>query len=169
MKRFRPWVHAAFCIASAVSLVSCGRAALSGPPELRLGRDECRECGMIINEDRCSSASIIRVRGVSEYAMFDDIGCMFDYHRTMSDGSVSMAFVHDHGTRAWVAANTAYFLHCESDKLKTPMGSGLIAFASGADAERAAAEFGGRVLSEPDAAAARKLWMERKWGVPEGK
>lgn len=169
MKQFRPWVHAAFCIAGAVLLVSCGRSALSGPPELRLGRDECRECGMIINEDRCSSASIIRVRGVSEYAMFDDIGCMLDYHRTMSDGSVSMAFVHDHGTRAWVAARTAHFLHCESDKLKTPMGSGLIAFASGADAERAAAEFGGRVLSEPAAAAARKRGMEGKWGVPEGK
>ena len=168
MKQFRPWVHAVICIAIAVLLVSCGRSALSGPPELRLGRDECRECGMLINEDRCSSASIIEVQGVTEYAMFDDIGCMFDYHRTMSDGAVRTAFVHDHGSRAWVGSQGAHYLHCESEKLKTPMGSGLIAFASAVDAEAARAEYGGRVMSESDAAAARRMWMEGKWGVPEG-
>ncbi|HEX2838718.1 MAG TPA: nitrous oxide reductase accessory protein NosL [Phycisphaerales bacterium] len=168
MKQLRRWVHAAFVIAGVIVLVSCGRSVLTGPPELRLGRDECRECGMLINEDRCSSASIIEVQGVSEYAMFDDIGCMFDYHRAMSDGVVRMAFVHDHGSRAWVGSHAAHYLYCESEKVKTPMGSGLIAFASGADAEAARAEHGGRVLSESDAAAARRVWMEGKWGVPEG-
>lgn len=169
MNRLSAWVHVLMCVAGIAVLASCSRVALSGPPKLRLGRDECRECGMIINEDRCSSASIIEVRGVAEYAMFDDIGCMFDYHRTMSAGSVSMAFVHDHGTRAWIGANAAHFLQCESDTLKTPMGSGLIAFATVADADSARAVYGGRVLSESGAAAARKHWMEGKWGVPDRK
>ena len=42
-------------LAAASLLAGCDRAPLSGPPELRLGRDECVECGMIINDDRCSS------------------------------------------------------------------------------------------------------------------
>ena len=41
----------------AITLVGCGGDDLSGPPTLRLGSDECAECGMIIGEERCSSSS----------------------------------------------------------------------------------------------------------------
>lgn len=146
---------------------ACVRSALKGPPEVRLGRDECAECGMLINEDRCSSASIIESQGHFEYALFDDIGCMLDHHRGLTDASVTASYVHDYNTRAWVDASAATFVLGEGRALPTPMGSGIVAFARRADADAGVAASKGRSLTITEVSVARREYMEAKWGRPE--
>lgn len=153
----------------ATFLIGCGREPLSGPPELRLGRDECAECGMIINEDRCSSALLIERDGFREHIAFDDIGCMLDYEfENRGVLVVVQGFVHDHSTQAWVSTDAASFLFAERERIPTPMGSGIIAFTDKAGAERAEQEFGGRILDYTQLAPARRAWMEALYGKPRG-
>lgn len=144
-------------------LVSCGGDELSGPPDLRLGRDECVECGMLINENRCSSAFLIERDGRREHVMFDDIGCMLDYQHAERTGVVVLAgFVHDHNTRAWVEHATAAYLVTDPDRLPTPMGSGMVAFADQHSAEKARAEYSGSITDYPGLTPARQAWLEAR-------
>ena len=143
----------------ALTLAACDRGALTGPPNLRLGRDECAECGMIINEERCSSALLVERAGRREHLMYDDIGCMLDAERTARCGPVIERFVHDHESRKWVRAEAASFLAADTHRLQTPMGSGLVAFETFARAEAAFAAYGGTLLAHSDLAATREAWL----------
>ncbi len=154
------------CVFGAVALMAlagCDRAPLQGPPELRLGRDECRECGMIISEDRCSSALLLERAGRREYALFDDLGCMLDVERAGLDGAaVIERHVHDYAGRGWLAAESAVYLLTPSDKLVTPMASGMVAFADRSAAQLAQAAHGGELLDYRALGEARRAWYERR-------
>lgn len=144
-------------------LAGCSGEPLSGPPQLRLGRDECRECGMIISENRCSSGLLLERAGRREYVLFDDIGCMLDVERGGLDGATVIdRFVHDYATRAWTRAADATFLLADREKLQTPMSSGMVAFSTRSAAEQARSEFGGELLDYPGLAAARKAWLDAR-------
>lgn len=150
-------------VCASLTTLACEREPLSGPPTLRLGRDECLECGMSIMEDRCSTAMLVECAGQRSHRLFDDIGCMLDVEDAGIDGCVVLErYVHDHGTRDWVAAEEALFLVTDSDALTTPMGSGLVAFARREDAERAQAEHGGAITDLAGAAIARRTWLEER-------
>lgn len=155
--------------AALVTLVAgCGRGALSGPPEIRLGRDECDECNMLIAEDRCSCALLIERAGRRDHARFDDVGCLLDYeHQTPPDVRIVEGFVRDHGSRAWVPIAQAWFLLSESSELATPMGSGIVAFADRTGVEAARGQWGGTILDHAAVRAARQSWMETRYGKPE--
>jgi nitrous oxide reductase accessory protein NosL len=156
-------------LALATLLPGCSRQDLSGPPELRIGRDECGECGMIVSEDRCSSALLVEQGGRREHILFDDIGCMLDYERDKSDRFIPVdAFVHDHGTKAWLRAADASFLYADRTKLLTPMGTGIVAFAASADARSIQQEVGGEVMDYAGLAIARRDWMWARYGKPAG-
>lgn len=143
----------------------CSRPPLTGPPELRLGRDECAECGMLINEDRCSAATLIEIKGRREHRLFDDLGCLFDWERARHDDVRLIShFAHDHGTRAWIVADQATFLATDADRLTTPMASGMVAFAERAAAELAQREYGGELLNFNELRAARQAWFEARRG-----
>lgn len=137
-------------------LTACDPGERTGPPELRLGRDQCAECGMLIMEDRCSSATLVEDRGRRAYRLFDDIGCMLDDLReNPADVTVIDRFVHDHGTRAWIRAADAVFLSADPTSLHTPMGTGMVAFAARDDAHALHAIHGGEILDETAISAAR--------------
>lgn len=141
----------------------CGNKPLGGPPELRLGRDQCVECGMIISEDRCSSAMLIERDRRQEYVLFDDIGCMLDWRRAKLGGAVVLdEFVHDYSTRAWTAVANATFLLADPEKLVTPMSSGMVAFSSKAAQEAAQEQVGGDILEYDGLMAARKAWSDKR-------
>jgi nitrous oxide reductase accessory protein NosL len=147
-------------------LAGCGEGEVAGPPDLRLGFDECAECGMIISEDRFSAGAIVLREGRREHALFDDIGCLLDFqsHRA-GDSPVVAAFVHDHDTRAWLDAPAAVFLYADRETLPTPMGSGIAAFASRESAERRRDEVrGGNILPFDAMPQARRAWMEARFG-----
>lgn len=150
-------------------LYGCRGEVLTGPPTLRMGRDECAECGMIISEDRCSSALLIERGnpGDREHAMFDDIGCMLDYeHHLAQETRVVQGFVHDHESRAWVPASGAFFLYANRDRLRTPMGSGIAAFSQRAGADEARRQFDGEIMDYQKLGPARRAWMEARYGKP---
>jgi nitrous oxide reductase accessory protein NosL len=150
---------------AAAALGGCSRQPLSGPPELRLGREECAECGMLVSEDRFSAASLVDRDGERLYLFFDDIGCMLDYERhPPAEVEFFERYVHDHATRNWLAAADASYLLAGPQRLQTPMGSGIAAFADDSAAVRAMSEFGGEVLKLDALAAARRAWMAERYG-----
>lgn len=162
MSTIRRTLVAIAVVALGLGAPSCSRPALSGPPELKLGRDECADCGMLVSEDRCSSALLIEVSGVREHAIFDDIGCMLDYmHEPPADTRAVEAFVHDHGTRQWISADASFVLFADRAKLKTPMGFGIVAVASRNEAERLQRSYGGEIVSWSEASARRLVMKHR--------
>jgi nitrous oxide reductase accessory protein NosL len=150
-----------------LGISACDRRELAGPPELRLGRDECVECGMIIDDERFACATLVIDRGRREHRRFDDIACLLDFDRSgVSDASVIARYFRDHGTRGWINADAAQFLLADRAKLLTPMGSGIAAFHGRAEAERAQRDLGGEILDYAGLADARKAWMESRFGPP---
>ena len=135
---------AVILLCALAGVAGCDRRELAGPPTLRLGRDQCAECGMLISEERCSSAVLFERDGRREYAMFDDIGCMLDHETTEApDRTTIDAFVRDHSTAQWVPAANAVFLVNARELVRTPMGSGMIAFADRDGALEAQQQWGG--------------------------
>lgn len=146
---------------------ACGRSDPTGPPDLRLGRDECAECGMLINEDRSSCALLVMREHHLEHATFDDIGCMLEFiHDHERDQPVREAWVHDYGSREWARAETAAFLFVGDNRLPTPMASGIAAFADAGSARAAQSVRGGEIMDWPAVARARRAWMESHYGKP---
>ncbi|MBL8999646.1 MAG: nitrous oxide reductase accessory protein NosL [Phycisphaerae bacterium] len=141
--------------ASVLIAFGCGGPELSGPPELRLGRDECAECGMLIAEDRCAAALLAEIERRREHRIFDDLCCLFDYRAKHADETVIGAFARDYGAGGWIGAQTAAYVLSEPDRQPTPMASGMVAFADPAAAAMRATETGGRVLDYEALAAAR--------------
>lgn len=145
----------------------CSRMPLTGPPELRAGRDECVECGMLVAEDRFSSSSLIEREGERLYVFFDDIGCMLDYEYNQGERvRVLERYVHDHGSRAWVPGLEAAYVFADRDSLRTPMGSGIAAFARREPALALAGEHAGAVHDFRTLAVARREWMWARYGKP---
>ncbi|GAB4528225.1 MAG: hypothetical protein Kow0063_04240 [Anaerolineae bacterium] len=129
-----------------LALAACGGAANPEPtpPVIHYGEDICELCGMIISEERYTAAYVTEDgHGHS----FDDIGDMIRAYLDMH-GDVTALFVHDHQDKAWIRAETAHFVL--SDKLSTPMASGLAAFASPEEAQALATELQGQVLTFDD-------------------
>lgn len=157
----------ALVLLGSAAVGSCGRSEPSGPPELRLGRDECAECGMLINDGRSACAALVDRAGRAEHAMFDDLGCLLEFlHDRSGDQTVKQAWVCDYTNRAWSRAESAVYLFVGDGRLPTPMGSGIAAFA-GADGARAVqAERGGELMDWPAVARARRAWMEEHYGKP---
>lgn len=161
--------HATFilCTLVALLLAACERAPLSGPPDVQLGRHECKACGMLVSEDRCSSALLVESHGRRDYFFYDDLGCMLDQEREgIDDAIVIEAFARDYGARTWVSAKDATFLFADVAKLQTPMGSGIVAYSTRADAEKAKVRFDGRTMGYAELADARRAWMEARYGRP---
>lgn len=127
-------------------LAACERDGLSGPPTLRLGRDECAECGMAIHDEPASAAIMVEQDGRRDYLLFDDIGCLLDLERSRgTDLRVVGRFVHDHAGGGWLIGEAAVFLVTDGSTLRTPMASGLAAFADQAAAELGQKQYGGEV------------------------
>ena len=100
----------------------------------------CAFCRMAISQKQFA-AEIIDNSGSAQ--KFDDIGCMLRY-RNRQTGAPPATFVADYRSREWLNAGSAFFIR--SDRLKTPMGGGLVAFRDAQDAESAAREFDSPVL-----------------------
>ncbi len=142
-------------LALLTSLTSCGPTPAPGPPTLHLARDTCAECGMIINEARFAAALTLDPNATpnatpntsanstanisSDHLVFDDIGDMLAYERAHPDLPILARYVHDYDSKPtadWLDAQSATFLI--SDTIKTPMASGIIAFADPTRAQAAA-------------------------------
>lgn len=134
-RRWRPLVWLAI---SLLWFAACsGGPDFDKPPEIRYGEDLCERCQMIISEPRFAAAY---VTADGESHRFDDVGEMLAYRRESGD-DVAVFWVHDYETEEWLKADAATFV--KSDALHTPMGFGIVAFASQAQAETWLAANGG--------------------------
>lgn len=125
------------------ALCGCDSSPAPGPPDLHPGRDTCAECGMIISEARFASAITIEVEGAPEYRLFDDIGDMLSFESSHPQLHVIARYVHDLQGQPgldWLDAESATYLAAES--FKTPMGSGIVAFADLSRCQAAVADSG---------------------------
>ncbi|MDX1614372.1 MAG: nitrous oxide reductase accessory protein NosL [Candidatus Promineifilaceae bacterium] len=109
------------------------------PPEIRYGEDSCDQCRMIISEARYAAAYLT---ADGQPRRFDDIGGMLAYQRDSTD-DVASAWVHDYQTAAWIAAEEATYVVAGE---YTPMGSGIVAFATAETARQWAQDHEGIVL-----------------------
>lgn len=109
-------------------LMGCKENKAVGPAPIEFGVDACDECKMIIS-DRVYAA---QVRNVNEtYSKFDDIGCLVTFMKKHRPTDVWVA---DFSTGQWLKAEAAHFV--KSAKIKTPMASGIVAFADEASAAK---------------------------------
>lgn len=127
-------------------LAACGGEKASGnePPAIKLGRDACRRCGMIISEERFASG-IVDSTGKAQ--VFDDAGEMV---ATVQEEGLNDRRVWVHGSPSlkWMDAREAWY--AVTMELPTPMGSGVFPFDTEADAKQFASEHAGSVFSWDD-------------------
>ncbi|MEM4408749.1 MAG: nitrous oxide reductase accessory protein NosL [Candidatus Caldarchaeum sp.] len=131
---------------------SCGKERGEVKPvTVYYGEDICDLCKMIISEEEFSAQAVLEGGGA---AKFDDIGCAMHYLKVKPQVKVVAIFVRDYGTKEWIRGEGAYYV--VTNKVKTPMGHGIVAFRERATAERLAGEKEGRVIEGFDAAA---MWL----------
>ncbi len=143
----------------------CDRQELAGPPTIRLARDQCAECGMIINDERFSCALLVERDSRREHVLFDDVGCMLDFeHRDATNTRVIDRFAHEYTTKAWLSPHRASFLFCDASKVPTPMGSGILAFAGPGEATKQQGQLGGEVMDFTRLVPTRMAWRDAHSG-----
>lgn len=106
------------------SFVFAGCSAAQQPATVDTRNDSCAHCRMTVSDVRFASQI---VAPGEEPKFFDDIGCLRDYLTGNSAAKNATAYVADHRTKAWVIAASAAYVR--NDKVDTPMGSHLLAYA----------------------------------------
>lgn len=117
----------------------------AGPPVIVLDRSACSQCGMLISEH--AHAAAVRLADGNDL-LFDDIGCLVAAARSLPKEGVTYWF-HDAADGDWIKDVSPVFL--ASDSLRTPMGGGILAYRTREAADRFAARYAGRVVTEFDA------------------
>ncbi|MDJ0952908.1 MAG: nitrous oxide reductase accessory protein NosL [Acidimicrobiia bacterium] len=124
-------------------------AEASGPPEISYGRDICVECNMIISEPRFAAAYRL---DDGEAKVFDGVGELVKHaHRHDEFDRIAFAWAHDYYTEEWILVESAHFVAGEG--VVTPMGHGIVAFATMEDATAFAGEREATVLRWDEVAA----------------
>ena len=122
------------------------------PPEIAYGRDMCDACGMIIGEPRFAAATLLTD---GKTLKFDDAGEMFSYHTRHPELNVRVWFVHDYNSQAWINGHTAFYVM--SADIKSPMASGVAAFADQPSAQAFASRLNAQVLTFDQVMVARPM------------
>lgn len=112
------------------------------PPNIAYGRDMCDACGMIISEAKFAAATVMTD---GKTLKFDDAGEMFTYHAKHPEFQVRAWFVHDYNTQNWINGQSAFYVVAKD--IKSPMGTGVAAFADKSAAEAFATKFNVKVMS----------------------
>jgi len=112
------------------------------PPAIAYGRDVCDACGMIISDAKFAAATVTTD---GKTFKFDDAGEMFSYHAKHPELQVRAWFAHDYNSQQWIPGSTAFYVIAKD--IKSPMGTGVVAFADKSAAETFAAKFNTRVMS----------------------
>ena len=128
-------------MAAGLLLVGCQANRADDPPRVRYGEAACSQCGMLISEEPYAAAL---VSPAGEVQRFDDIGCLIRYRQQHPESGPARQWVHDYRTAAWMDASGAWYV--QSAEVTTPMGSGIVALASEAEAAQLAQDAHSRVM-----------------------
>lgn len=116
---------------AALMLAACEKIGPEAPKSIKLGRDACEHCTMLISEPRY--AAELWNPALRRYHLFDDIGCavVFAKENSISEGPEARIWVGDwERSGQWLDAHQAYF---RTDG-KSPMGYNFAAMTSDAPA-----------------------------------
>ncbi len=129
-----------------IAVAACSTTSQVGPVPI-YPEDRCTACGMHILDTRYASEAVLTSGKVLK---FDDMGEMFSYLRAkgLDREQIRAIFVQDFQTREWLKGEEAHFVVAE--EIHTPMGSGVIAFASYEQASTTAERFHGHVATFQD-------------------
>ena len=128
-------------------LAGCGREE-NGPVPIAYDEDACDLCRMFISEAPFAAEARF---GPDKIEKYDDVGCLAE-RLCDSPAPVGM-WVADHETGAFHPLASVSLVHASD--LKTPMASGVAAFADRARAEAFRAQHRGRWVTLEDIKAAR--------------
>ena len=126
----------------ALLLAACAGNGAPQPPQIAYGHDMCAQCGMTIDDERFAAALVMQD---GKTRVFDDAGEMFLYQAEHSTETIRAWYVHDYTTKAWVNGEKAIYV--VSDKVRSPMVTGVAAFVERSAAESFGKEMSGKVLS----------------------
>jgi len=141
-------MRAVFFAALALGISSCSRDAPDGPPAVHIDESECVHCGMIISDERWATATIVQGDRGPEPLLFDDFNCQVNHETEHPELRVVARWSRSHSTLEWVRTERARFL--ASPQIHAPMGSGIAAFSSLAEAETARSAFPGELMDFRD-------------------
>ena len=140
MKLFLAFI---FVAGSATAAGCSTQAQADAPPEISYGRDICIECNMIISEPRFAASYRL---DNGETKTFDGIGELVKHaHRMGEVPAIEFAWVHDFNTKDWILANEASYV--AGREVVTPMGHGIVAFATASAAMDFAGDVGGTLMT----------------------
>ena len=126
-------------------LTGCGSETNDGPPSVRYGDSLCVECGMIISDERFTTATIIEGDRGNEPLLFDDFNCQMIFESKHTELTIVHRWSHDHGSSEWIHMADAWFV--KSDQLHTPMASNIASFLTQADATAFSTSLEGDVVN----------------------
>ncbi len=128
--------------AVAIGLAGCGGSEKqNGPPKISYGEETCTRCGMLITDERHAAAL---TGGSAGQLLFDDIG---ELVATVQETELDLrkVWVHSYDTKVWLDGISAYYVVDPSRY--TPMGTGVVAFATNEAAATFLGSANGTVLT----------------------
>lgn len=147
-------------VGAACLLAGCDGGDLPGAPTIKYGTDQCAVCEMVINDQSCAAAVSVRIPKGREFRLFDDVAELFDYEQEDDALPVLERFVHDYPSKRWIKAEDATYV--AGEKIRTPMLSGMVAFADAAAAKSFAEKNGARSMSIEEARLSRNAWRDAR-------
>lgn len=115
------------------------------PEPLVYGIDECHTCKMTLM-DKKFGAEIVTTKG--KVYKFDDINCMVNFHNSESEQDENFAYrlvIDFANPETFIDATNSYYVM--SDSIHTPMASGIAAFDSEKDFNKAKKDWNGILMS----------------------
>jgi len=124
----------------------CGEPESTGPPEIRLGLDDCAECRMILSDERFAAALVLRdEHGRLQKLLFDDLGCLLVHRGKTNPPEGAAEYVKDYTAGDWLELEQATLVH--APELHSPMGFAVAACGSPAAARALSQRKKGEIIS----------------------
>lgn len=136
-------------VSGAACIAGCGGADPDRPPEVIIGDSVCAECNMIISDERWATATVVDGPRGPTPLLFDDFNCQVNHEARHTDLSILTRWSHSHASSAWIRTGDAVFL--VSPGLRSPMGSGVAAYAGRDEADAFLDELGGDLVGFDEA------------------
>lgn len=136
----KKWLSA--LLATSLLLTACGNKEYEAK-EINKQTDICKICNMSLANEKYAGQIALKN---GDYEMFDDLGCLMDYYKTMNKDDIGEAFIKDNDSDEWLDVEKSTFVY--DKKVPTPMSYGVIAFKDEAAAKKYVEKNGfGKVMS----------------------
>lgn len=126
-------------IASAAVMFFASGCSTSEPAPIRLGKDECAHCKMILTDPKFGAEIITKTNKIYK---FDDVNCLNNYihDKEKIAAQINLIFFVDYAQEGkFILAEKACFL--QTNELNSPMGGAVAAFSAKEDLTKIASLF----------------------------